>query len=103
RRPPGSRSSSPRGGRRSRRPPAQPAAPRGRPSSRARAAESSCPLFLRGDGAAYGPREHGDVGTLVSFHAHPDDEAIATGGVIAQSAADGHRVVLVLATRGEHG
>ena len=43
------------------------------------------------------------MGTLVSFHAHPDDEAIATGGVIAQSAAAGHRVVLVLATRGEHG
>jgi LmbE family N-acetylglucosaminyl deacetylase len=41
--------------------------------------------------------------TLVSFHAHPDDEAIATGGVIADAAARGHRVVLVFATRGEHG
>jgi LmbE family N-acetylglucosaminyl deacetylase len=41
--------------------------------------------------------------TLVSFHAHPDDEAIATGGVIAAAAAAGHRVVLVYATRGEHG
>jgi LmbE family N-acetylglucosaminyl deacetylase len=39
----------------------------------------------------------------VTFHAHPDDEAIATGGVMAQAAAAGHRVVLVLATRGELG
>jgi LmbE family N-acetylglucosaminyl deacetylase len=42
-------------------------------------------------------------GTLVSFHAHPDDESIQTGGVIARSAAEGHRVVLVFATKGEHG
>ncbi|HEU5301483.1 MAG TPA: PIG-L family deacetylase [Acidimicrobiia bacterium] len=42
-------------------------------------------------------------GTLVSLHAHPDDECIATGGVIAQAAAAGHRVVLVVATGGEVG
>jgi LmbE family N-acetylglucosaminyl deacetylase len=41
--------------------------------------------------------------TLVCFHAHPDDEAIAMGGSMAKAAADGHRVVLVVATRGEHG
>lgn len=41
--------------------------------------------------------------TLVTFHAHPDDEAIATGGVMARAAAEGHRVVLVVATRGEVG
>jgi len=41
--------------------------------------------------------------TLVSFHAHPDDESIATGGVLAQAADAGHRVVLVVATRGELG
>jgi LmbE family N-acetylglucosaminyl deacetylase len=41
--------------------------------------------------------------TLVTFHAHPDDEAIATAGVMAQAAANGHRVVLVVATRGELG
>ena len=41
--------------------------------------------------------------TLVSFHAHPDDEAIQTGGSLARAADDGHRVVLVFATRGEHG
>src|ERR1051325_10775789 len=40
---------------------------------------------------------------LVSFHAHPDDESIATGGVLAKAAAEGHRVVLVFATKGEHG
>jgi LmbE family N-acetylglucosaminyl deacetylase len=43
------------------------------------------------------------VATLVSFHAHPDDESIATGGSMARAAAEGHRVVLVVATRGEHG
>ena len=41
--------------------------------------------------------------TIVSFHAHPDDETIVTGGAMAKYAADGHRVVLVLATKGEHG
>jgi LmbE family N-acetylglucosaminyl deacetylase len=40
--------------------------------------------------------------TLVTFHAHPDDEAIATAGVMAKAASDGHRVVLIVATRGEH-
>jgi LmbE family N-acetylglucosaminyl deacetylase len=43
------------------------------------------------------------MATLVFFHAHPDDESIATGGTMAKAAADGHRVVLVLATKGEHG
>ena len=37
------------------------------------------------------------------FHAHPDDEAIATGGAMARAAAEGHRVVLVVATDGDHG
>ena len=43
------------------------------------------------------------MATLVCFHAHPDDEAIATGGSMAKAAAAGHRVVLVSATKGEHG
>ncbi len=43
------------------------------------------------------------MATLVCFHAHPDDEAIATGGLMASSAAAGHRVILVCATRGEQG
>lgn len=43
------------------------------------------------------------MATLVCFHAHPDDESIATGGTMALAARDGHRVVLVCATRGERG
>jgi LmbE family N-acetylglucosaminyl deacetylase len=43
------------------------------------------------------------MATLVTFHAHPDDESIATGGAMAKAAAAGHRVVLVTATRGEQG
>jgi LmbE family N-acetylglucosaminyl deacetylase len=43
------------------------------------------------------------MGTLVCFHAHPDDEAIGTGGTLARAAAEGHRVVLVIATNGEWG
>ena len=41
--------------------------------------------------------------TIVSFHAHPDDEALLTAGTLARAAADGHRVVLVVATAGEAG
>ena len=43
------------------------------------------------------------MGTLVCFHAHPDDESIATGGSIARAVSEGHRVVLVMATHGDHG
>ncbi len=43
------------------------------------------------------------MGTIVSFHAHPDDESIATGGTLSRAADAGHRVVLVFATRGELG
>jgi LmbE family N-acetylglucosaminyl deacetylase len=41
--------------------------------------------------------------TLVSFHAHPDDESFLTGGTLARASAEGHRVVLVTATDGERG
>jgi LmbE family N-acetylglucosaminyl deacetylase len=41
--------------------------------------------------------------TLVAFHAHPDDESLLTGGTLARAAAEGHRVVLVVATLGEAG
>jgi LmbE family N-acetylglucosaminyl deacetylase len=41
--------------------------------------------------------------TLVTFHAHPDDESLLTAGVMAIAAAEGHRVVLVVATAGEVG
>lgn len=43
------------------------------------------------------------MATLVCFHAHPDDECIGTGGTIARASAEGHRVVLVVATNGDHG
>jgi N-acetyl-1-D-myo-inositol-2-amino-2-deoxy-alpha-D-glucopyranoside deacetylase len=43
------------------------------------------------------------MGTLMLVHAHPDDEAISTGGVMMKAKAHGHRVVLVTATRGEVG
>ena len=43
------------------------------------------------------------MATVAFFHAHPDDEAIATGGTMAGLSDDGHRVVLVTATRGELG
>src|SRR5512140_344469 len=41
--------------------------------------------------------------TLMTIHAHPDDETIGTGGAMAKAVADGHRVVLVTCTRGEMG
>ncbi|MBK8436715.1 MAG: PIG-L family deacetylase [Austwickia sp.] len=41
--------------------------------------------------------------TLVCFHAHPDDEALFTAGTMAKAAAQGHRVVLVVATDGGQG
>lgn len=43
------------------------------------------------------------MATMVTFHAHPDDECITSGGVMRKAADEGHRVVLVVATRGEHG
>jgi LmbE family N-acetylglucosaminyl deacetylase len=43
------------------------------------------------------------VSTLLLVHAHPDDEAVSTGGVMMKAHAEGHRVVLVTATRGEVG
>jgi LmbE family N-acetylglucosaminyl deacetylase len=41
--------------------------------------------------------------TVVSFHAHPDDEALFTAGTLARAVAEGHRVVLVTATDGGAG
>jgi LmbE family N-acetylglucosaminyl deacetylase len=43
------------------------------------------------------------MATVVFFHAHPDDEAMLTAGTMAALAGVGHRVVLVTATKGEHG
>ncbi|GLW63421.1 GlcNAc-PI de-N-acetylase [Actinomadura rubrobrunea] len=41
--------------------------------------------------------------TLMAVHAHPDDEVIGTGGVLARYAAEGVRTVLVTCTNGEQG
>jgi LmbE family N-acetylglucosaminyl deacetylase len=43
------------------------------------------------------------VSTIVFVHAHPDDEASQTSGSMARAASEGHRVVLVVATDGDHG
>jgi len=40
---------------------------------------------------------------LLLVHAHPDDEAFATGGLIARAVGEGHRVDLVTCTGGEEG
>jgi N-acetyl-1-D-myo-inositol-2-amino-2-deoxy-alpha-D-glucopyranoside deacetylase len=41
--------------------------------------------------------------SLLCVHPHPDDEAIACGGVLARSAAEGRRTVVVTCTGGEEG
>jgi LmbE family N-acetylglucosaminyl deacetylase len=43
------------------------------------------------------------MATIAFVHAHPDDEAISTGGSMARAAAEGHRVVLVVCTNGDLG
>jgi N-acetyl-1-D-myo-inositol-2-amino-2-deoxy-alpha-D-glucopyranoside deacetylase len=43
------------------------------------------------------------LATLFLVHAHPDDEAVSTGGVMIRAHEAGHRVVLVTSTRGEEG
>jgi LmbE family N-acetylglucosaminyl deacetylase len=43
------------------------------------------------------------IPTLMTVHAHPDDETIGTGGTMAKAVAAGRRVVLITATRGEMG
>ena len=45
----------------------------------------------------------GVMTTIVFFHAHPDDEVMGTGGSAARASDEGHRVVLVVATNGDHG
>ena len=47
--------------------------------------------------------EAGAMATLVFVHAHPDDEASQTAGSMARAVAEGHRVVVVYATNGDHG
>ena len=41
--------------------------------------------------------------TILAVFAHPDDESLACGGLLARAAAEGARVTLLCATRGEAG
>ena len=41
--------------------------------------------------------------TMMAVHAHPDDEASSTGGVLAAYSAQGIRTVVVTCTNGEFG
>ncbi|HEY2315352.1 MAG TPA: PIG-L family deacetylase [Streptosporangiaceae bacterium] len=43
------------------------------------------------------------MATVIAFHAHPDDEVLLTGGTLARLAAEGHRVIIVVATDGVMG
>ncbi len=38
--------------------------------------------------------------TVIAFHAHPDDEVLLSGGTLARLAAEGHRVIIAVATDG---
>jgi N-acetyl-1-D-myo-inositol-2-amino-2-deoxy-alpha-D-glucopyranoside deacetylase len=49
------------------------------------------------------PSQPTRVPTLMTVHAHPDDETIGTGGTMAKAVLDGRRVVLITCTRGEMG
>jgi LmbE family N-acetylglucosaminyl deacetylase len=44
-----------------------------------------------------------DILTLMAVHAHPDDEASSTGGVLAMYGDQGIRTVVVTCTNGEYG
>jgi LmbE family N-acetylglucosaminyl deacetylase len=41
--------------------------------------------------------------TVMAVHAHPDDEVLGTGGILAKCADEGIRTVLVTCTNGEQG
>lgn len=43
------------------------------------------------------------LGTILSFWAHPDDETFSCAGIMAAAVQNGQRVVCVTATRGEEG
>lgn len=43
------------------------------------------------------------MATIIAFHAHPDDEVLLTGGTLARLAAEGNRVIVVMATDGVMG
>ncbi len=43
------------------------------------------------------------MSTIVYVHAHPDDEASGTSGAMTRLSQEGHRVVIIYATGGDHG
>ena len=43
------------------------------------------------------------MATIMFVHAHPDDEGTLTAGSMIRAAEEGHRVIVVFATHGEHG
>ena len=45
----------------------------------------------------------GELGTILGVWAHPDDETYLAAGLLARAAAEGDRVVVVTATKGEGG
>ena len=45
----------------------------------------------------------GDLGTILGVWAHPDDETYLAAGLMARAVAEGDRVVVVTATKGEGG
>ena len=49
------------------------------------------------------PNDQNNQLTLLVVHAHPDDESISTGGVLAKYSANGYRTALTYCTRGEAG
>jgi LmbE family N-acetylglucosaminyl deacetylase len=56
------------------------------------------------DGATgVGPEVLTRARSVVALHAHPDDESLATGGILALLAERGASVLLVTGTRGERG
>ncbi len=55
------------------------------------------------DGAPSPESAAGDPPSLLTVFAHPDDESLASGGLLAWCAAVGARVSLLCLTHGEHG
>jgi LmbE family N-acetylglucosaminyl deacetylase len=49
------------------------------------------------------PDDIKQLGTILSFWAHPDDETFACAGIMATAVRNGQRVICVTATRGEEG
>ncbi len=49
------------------------------------------------------PDDIKQLGTILSFWAHPDDETFACAGIMATAVKNGQKVICVTATRGEEG